>query len=124
MLLVLVHARFRNYLWCCRATICPGNAIPEHRRAQLAQFYDEECRRDRAVRAIRGDADFDITVEAARLNLHLLERVRAARDVSNKSVSPPSEPKPIQASLHYCMLPVCVVVSSLPVPGEEIEPKE
>jgi len=98
--------------------------MAEGRRGQLAQFYDEACRRDWAERAIRGDADFDITVEAARLNLHLLERVRAARDVSNKSVSPPSEPKPIQASLHYCMLPVCVVVSSLPVPGEEIEPKE
>ena len=78
--------------------------MAEGRRGQLAQFYDEACRRDWAERAIRGDADFDVSVEAARLNLHLLERARTAWDVSNKSVPAYSEAKPTQAALHYCMI--------------------
>lgn len=53
-----------------------AEASHENKRHILGQFYDEICRKEWAVRAERGDADFDIEAACLGVDHELLKRAR------------------------------------------------
>ena len=60
----------------CMKVACRANSL--HARHQLAQVYDETCRKEWAERSFRGDSDFDMATAPLQINQELLQRALEA----------------------------------------------
>ena len=58
-----------------------GRANSLHARHQLAQVYDETCRKEWAERSFRGDSDFDMATAPLQIDQELLQRALEAYQV-------------------------------------------